>query len=263
MLLAVIGSWRFLGTLLVSFVVSLSGPCLLSPKAQPSNPAPGMSRIGVAPRTAVTHAQTPQRPQHKSLSHTASRLHRSGCLTRSDRLQQRAPLPQPINSPNPPAYPNTPIPWPKPKPPPPQLSNAGSMLPPLPAGPRLAQHQVFAVPMQSFCSRYQNRTCRRQCALHMSALQRAHAHVFALHGLPAQALMPQVAQARHFFGLSNILACIWAHISPQDRRSFHVIDCWSAADARWYLAGLPMPDSDDYFDLESSSGTSTATSVGA
>ena len=107
-------------------------------------------------------------------------------------------LPQPINSPNPPADPNTPIPWPKPKPPPPQhlLSNAGSMLPPLPAGPRLAQHQFFAVPMQSFCSRYQNRTCRRQCALHMSALQRAHAHVFALHGLPAQALMPQIARAR-------------------------------------------------------------------
>ena len=174
-------------------------------------------------------------------------------------------LPQPNNSPNPPADPNTPIPWPKPKPPPPQhlLSNAGSMLPPLPAGPRLAQHQFFAVPMQSFCSRYQNRTCRRQCALHMSALQRAHAHVFALHGLPAQALMPLVVQARHLFGLSNILACIWAHISPQDRRSFHVVDWWSAADARWYLAGLPMPDSDDYSDQGSSSGTSTAASVGA
>ena len=37
----------------------------------------------------MTHAQTPQRPQHKSPSRTASLLHRSGCLTRSDRLQQR------------------------------------------------------------------------------------------------------------------------------------------------------------------------------
>ena len=105
-------------------------------------------------------------------------------------------LPQPNNNPNPPAGPNTPIPRPKPKPPPPQhlLSNAGSILPPLPAGPRSAQRQFSAVPMQSFCSRYQNRTCRRQCALHMSALQRAHAHVFALHGLPAQALMPIVVR---------------------------------------------------------------------
>ena len=60
-------------------------------------------------------------------------------------------MPQPINSPNPPADPNTPIPWPKPKPPPPQrlLSNAGSILPPLPAGPRLAQHQFFAFPIQT------------------------------------------------------------------------------------------------------------------
>ena len=48
----------------------------------------------------------------------------------------------------------------------------------------------------------------------------AHAHVVALHGLPAQALMPQIAQVRHLFCLSNILACIWAHISPQDAMTY-------------------------------------------
>ena len=61
----------------------------LSPRAQSFKPAPGMSRIGVAPRTAVTHAQMPRRPQHRSLSRTASRLPRSDCLIRSGHLQLR------------------------------------------------------------------------------------------------------------------------------------------------------------------------------
>ena len=84
------------------------------------------------------------------------------------------------------------VPQPQPKAPPPQhlLSNAAQILPPLPAGPRHGVNMVFTPPMRSFCARYQNTQCRRQCSLHMTPLQRTHAHVLALHGLPIAALLP-------------------------------------------------------------------------
>ena len=126
----------------------------------------------------------------------------------------------------------------RPKAPPPQhlLSNAAQMLPPLPAGPRhlSASGHMPALPTPPFCARYQNLTCRRQCALHMTPLQRTHAHVFALHGLPVAALLPPRVRFQHLVGLSHLASAIWLCLTPQSRHAFHAADWWTASDCRWY-----------------------------
>ena len=152
------------------------------------------------------------------------------------------------------------VPQPQPKAPPPQhlLSNAAQILPPLPAGPRHGVNMVFTPPMRSFCARYQNTQCRRQCSLHMTPLQRTHAHVLALHGLPIAALLPLQVRWRCLVSLSHILSSIWACLSPASRHSMHAIDWWTASDCRWYLSGLPMPPSHASSEPEDGSSTSAS-----
>ena len=150
--------------------------------------------------------------------------------------------------------------WPLPKAPPPQhlLSNAAQILPPLPAGPRHGVNLQSAPPMRTFCTRYQNAHCRRQCSLHMTPLQRTHAHVFALHGLPVSALLPLQVSWRCLAALSHIVSNMWACLSPASRHALHAIDWWTASDCRWYLAGLPMPSS--RASSENDDGSSTSAS---
>ena len=134
------------------------------------------------------------------------------------------------------------LPMPQPKAPPPQhlLSNAARILPPLPAGPRHGVNTPFTPPMRTFCARYQNARCRRQCSLHMTPMQRTHAHVFALHGLPVAALLPPLVRWRCLASLSHILSNIWTCLFPASQHALQAIDWWTASDCRWYLARLPI-----------------------
>ena len=151
------------------------------------------------------------------------------------------------------ARPHAALPTPQPKAPPPQhlLSNAAQILPPLPAG----VATPFTPPMRTFCTRYQNARCRRQCSLHMTPAQRTHAHVFALHGLPVAALLPPLVRWRCLASLSHILSNIWTCLFPASQ---HHIDWWTASDCRWYLARLPMPPSRSSSEPEIGSSTSAS-----
>ena len=146
------------------------------------------------------------------------------------------------------------LPTPQPKAPPPQhlLSNAAQILPPLPAGPRHGVDTPFTPPLRTFCTRYRNARCRRQCSLHMSPTQRTHAHVFALHGLPVAALLPPLVRWRCLASLSHILSNLWTFSLP------HSTICKPLTGGLPYLARLPMPPSRSSSEPEIGSSTSAS-----